>query len=982
MSFYGGPGRGGRDSIDIDFERLFGRGGGNEPPIDFHTPSWLGKIFGFGLALIVVLVLLGIGDGIYTNYLWFGSLGLTSVYVTRITAQIYTFLAFAAVFLLFVSFNVLLARRLHKAPVVTPADAPGIQVPPALARLLWGLAIALQTLIMASAGGGFWDTILKFNNASSFGVSDPFLNKDVGFYVFDLPLLRDLQGWCLWALLLTLVNVAVAYGLTTDFRQLRTSRPAGIHLSILGAGLLGIVAWNYQLSIYELLFSHRGVTAGASYTDVHAQYGAFKVLIAITAAAAILLLGNTMVRTLRLVAGAVGLWFVAQIVAGGIIPAFVQQFQVRPNELNLERPYIQDNIDATRHAFNLDKIDVQDFNVQDQVNQADVQRSQATIKNIRLLDYRPLQTTYNQIQSIRQYYVFPTIVVDRYVIDNQYQQVMLGGRELDTTRLPANAQTWVNLHLQYTHGYGVAMSPVADVTSEGLPNLIVRDLPPQGPVPINRPEIYYGMQTGNWVVVDTSQKEFDYPKGDDNVFSTYQGKSGVQVDSLLKRLAFAWRFGDLNIVISPALNGESQLLFNRRIQTRLGAIAPFLSYDRDPYLVVDGGNLYWLQDAYTTSDRYPYSQPSGNYNYIRNSVKIVVNAYDGSTTYYVADPSDPLVQTYQKIFPALFHPLSDMPAGLRSHIRYPEDMFLAQMSQYRTYHMTDPQVFYNREDVWALPEERFAQGNNQTATSAQQSIEPYYVLMRLPGESRDEFLLLLPFTPSSRSNMISWVVARSDGEDYGKLLNYKLPKDKLIYGPLQIESLIDQNPSISGQLTLWNQQGSHVLRGNLLVIPIGASFLYVEPLYLQAQSSPLPELKRVIVANGNRIAMTETLDDSLKQLFSNAPTSPTEVVSSLPPPSAVSTSPSPSASGATVVTPPAGATTASASSSSRPVPAASVIPNVPPQIAQLTKDANDHYLRAQDALKSGDFEAYGREIKQVQQDLEQLNQLTGNAPST
>jgi uncharacterized protein len=977
LAFYGGPGRGGRDSIDIDFERLFGRGGGGgEPPITFRSPSWIGKVFGFGLALVVLLVLLGIGDGIYTNYLWFESLNLQSVYVTRITAQIYTFLAFGAVFLVFLTGNVVVGRLLRKAPAVTPVEtAPIPQVPPRLVRILWGFAIAVQVLIMASAATGFWEALLKFNNATSFGTADPILNRDVSFYVFQWPVYQDIQSWAFWALLLTLVNVAVAYGLTTDFRRLRTSRAAGIHLSIIGAGLLALIAWNYQLDIPGLLFSHRGVTAGASYTDVHAQYGAFQVLTFITAVAAILLIANTLVRTLWLVAGAVGLWLVALIVAGGVIPAFVQQFQVKPNELNLERPYIQNNIQATRQAFNLDKIDVQDFNVQDQVSQQAVQQAQATIQNIRLLDYRPLQTTYNQIQSIRQYYDFPDIEVDRYNINGDYQQVMLGARELDTTRLSSAAQTWVNLHLQYTHGYGVAMSPVAAVTSEGLPQLIERDLPPQGPLKIDRPEVYYGAQTRNWVIVDTKQQEFDYPQGDQNVFATYQGTSGVLLDSLLKRLAFAWRFGDLNIVISNTLEPNSRILFNRVIQQRLREIAPFLSYDHDPYIVVDGGKLYWLQDAYTITDKYPYSQPIEGFNYIRNSVKIVVDAYDGSTTYYVADPSDPLVQTYEKIFPQLFKPLSDMPAGLRAHIRYPEDMFLAQVDQYRTYHMTDAQVFYNREDVWAVPQERFAQGSGQAGT--QQTIQPYYVLMRLPGEARDEFLLLMPFTPASKPNMISWLVARSDGADYGKMLDYKLPKDKLIYGPLQIESLIDQDTAISSQLSLWNQQGSQVLRGNLLVIPVGQSFLYVEPLYLQAQSSPLPELKRVIVGNGNKIAMTDTLETSLNQIFAGGGTPAPAggaVVSTLPPPSAVQ--PSAGASAA-----PSGAAAASASASAKPAAsaAASPLPNVPPEIASLSKDANDHYTRAQDALKSGDFSTYGQEMKQVQADLQRLGQLSGSS---
>ncbi|HVA25174.1 MAG TPA: UPF0182 family protein, partial [Chloroflexota bacterium] len=488
-------------------------------------------------------------------------------------------------------------------------------------------------------------------------------------------------------------------------------------------------------------------------------------------------------------------------------------------------------------------------------------------------------------------------------------------------------------------------------------------------------EVYYGAQTQNWVIVDTKQQEFDYPQGDQNVFATYKGGHGVMLDSFFKRLAFAWRFGDLNIVISDTLQPNSRILFNRVIQQRLQAIAPFLTYDHDPYVVVDGGKLYWMQDAYTVTDKYPYSQPIEGFNYIRNSVKIVVDAYDGTTTYYVADPTDPLIQTYEKIFPALFRPLSDMPAGLRAHIRYPEDMFLAQIDQYRTYHMTDAQVFYNREDVWAVPQERFAQGAGQAA-GTQQTIQPYYVLMRLPGSTRDEFLLLMPFTPASKPNMISWFVARSDGADYGKLLNYQLPKDKLIYGPLQIESLIDQDTAISSQLSLWNQQGSQVLRGNLLVIPVGQSFLYVEPLYLQSQSSPLPELKRVIVGNGNKIAMTDTLEGSLNQVFAGGVPANGGVVSTLPPPSAVqpsaSAAPSASASGAPVPS-------SSLSASARPSAsaAASPLPNVPPEIASISKDANDHYNRAQDALKSGDFATYGQEMKQVQADLQRLGQLSG-----
>ena len=963
MASYGGPGRE-PNITDLDLARLFGRGG-NGADIELRLPSGAGKLFGLGAALVALVVLLKIGVGIYTDWLWFESLGFAAVYLTRISAQVYTFLAFGTGFLLLLTANLWLARRFHKSSRVTVAGALP-DVPQGLVRAGWGLAIGIQALIMASVAGGFWSSLLRFASASPFGVRDALLQQDVGFYVFRLPVYRELQVWLLWAFVLVLVNVAIAHGLGTDFSRLRTNRAAAIHLSVVGSVLLALVAWNYQLDIYGLLFSTRGVTEGASYTDVHVQYGAYRVLTIVTGLAAVALIGNLFIRKVRLLVGLVGVWLLTLILGGWAIPAFVQQFQVKPNELNLERQYIANNIEATRQAFNLDKVEVQDFNVQDQVTQQDAARDQATIKNIRLLDYRPLQTTYNQIQSIRQYYDFPDIDVDRYTLNGEYQQVILGVRELDTSRLSPQAQTWVNLHLQYTHGYGVAMSPVAQVTAEGLPVLLEQDLPPKGVLSIARPEVYYGTQTKNWVIVNTKQQEFDFPQGDQNVFSTYAGSSGVKLDNLAKRLAFAWRFADLNIVITNSLTADSKILFNRLISERLAAVAPFLTYDRDPYLVVDGGRMYWIQDAYTTTSDYPYSQATNGFNYIRNAVKVVIDAYDGSMSFYLADASDPLILTYQKIFPELFRPIADMPSGLRAHVRYPEDMFQVQAEMYQTYHMTDPQVLYNREDLWARPLERGAQSTNTTGT-ALQAIQPYYVLMRLPGETQTEFLLLLPFTPATKSNMISWLGARSDGTNYGKLLDYRLPKDKLIYGPQQIESRIDQDPTISGQLTLWNQQGSQVIRGNLLAIPVGQSFLFVEPLYLQSQSSPLPELKRVIVANGNRIAMAETLDLALSQVFSGTATTPGGVVSTLPPPSEQpATTPRPAAP-----VPSVAGTPATSPAGLQP------LPNVPPAITDLAREANDHSIRAQEALRTGNFTLYAQEITAVQQDLQRLAQLSG-----
>lgn len=946
------------------FHDIFGRHRARELTSP-HTHSRLSRVLGIGIGLVACLTLLRVVVGIYTDWLWFDSLGYAGVYVTRMTVQIGTFVGFGLAFAVLLTGNVWLAGHIRARTLVTSMD-DARDLPVGLLRLGWGLAIGVQALVMASIAGGFWASLLRFSNATDFGVADPILQRDASFYVFQLPVYREIQVWLLWAFLLVMVNVALAYALNGNVARLRPEHAVGVHLSVLGGAVLALVAWHYQLDIFGLLFSHRGVTEGASYTDVHAQYGAYQVMTFVSALAAVALIANAFVRRLWLWIAPAALWTFALLVGVWIIPAFVQQFRVKPNELSFEGQYIANNIAATRQAFNLGNVDVQDIHVQDQATQQDVAADQTTVRNIRLLDYRPLQTTYNQIQSIRQYYTFPDIDVDRYTLDGQYQQVILGARELDPARLASQAKTWVNLHLQYTHGYGLAMSPVADVSSEGLPILLERDLPPQGVLKIDRPEIYYGNRTSNWVIVDTRQQEFDFPQGDQNVFNSYAGSTSVGVGSLGRRLAFAWRFADLNIAISNSLTADSKILFYRTLQERLQAIAPFLRYDRDPYLVVDSGRLFWIQDAYTTSNDYPYSQSLDGVNYIRNSVKIIIDAYHGTTTFYVADAADPIIRTYGRIFPELFRPIDDMPAGLRAHVRYPEDLFLDQMEMYQTYHMTEPQVFYNREDMWALPEERFAQTSSAPAAAEQAraiqlaepssapTMQPYYVLMRLPGEAQNEFLLLLPFTPSTKSNMISWVVARSDGAQYGKLLAYRLPKDKLIYGPMQIQSRIDQDPTISGQLTLWNQQGSQVLRGNMLVIPIGQSFLFVEPLYLQSQSSPLPELKRVIVANGDRIAMAETLDQALNQVFASAP-APAPASASAAQPAAPSPAPAVPAAG----------------------PSLQPLPNVPGQITALAADANQHYARAQDAWKAGDFVAYGQELAAVQRDLQQLAQLSG-----
>jgi uncharacterized membrane protein (UPF0182 family) len=624
------------------------------------------------------------------------------------------------------------------------------------------------------------------------------------------------------------------------------------------------------------------------------------------------------------------------LLLGALYPSFVQNVEVRPNELARETPYIEANIRATLQAYGLSEVQEMFPPAEEAVTSAEVRASPQTVNNIRLWDPRPLLDTYNQIQTIRPYYEFADVDIDRYVINGQYRQVMLGARELVQSKLPAQAQTWVNQKLVYTHGYGIAMSAVNSVSPEGLPQFFVKDVPPSGEIPIDRPEVYYGERdrSGQYVVVRTAAPEFDYPLGDDNAQTTYRGDSGIQLNSAWRRLAYAWQFHDGNLLLNSDLRPDSQILYRRNVRERINTLAPFLRLDSDPYIVVTEGRLVWIVDAYTHSNRYPYAQPypqtepGRRFNYVRNSVKATVDAYDGSTTFYVADPTDPILRTYAAIFPDLFRPLDAMPPGLRAHVRYPEDLFRWQAGMYLLYHMQNPTVFYNREDVWSIPLERF--GDNR------QAVAPYYTIMRLPGEPREEFLLMLPLAPANRDNMIAWLAARSDAPNYGKLLVYKYPKDKLVYGPFQVETRIDQDPGIAAQLTLWNQSGTRVIRGNLLVIPIGNANLYVEPIYLQAAQGPLPELKRVVVATGNRIAMEPTLEAALVRLFEGAPVAPL---------------------------PAAG-------------PAAPSQPAAPAQAATLARSAQTHYAAAQEALRAGDWARYGEELRALEADLRRLVDLT------
>jgi uncharacterized membrane protein (UPF0182 family) len=912
----------------------------------------------------VMVILFFAGVDLYTDLTWFRTLGVTSVLWKRIAAEWLLFLIAWVVSTLVLGANWWMARRLAgggqmTVPWLRPqrsqyqisAEPTTRVVAARVADTLLAIVAVVLGLFFALPARGMWLTVLKSLNATPFGQADPILGRDLSFYIFHLPWLRFLQGWLLWLALLSLAGAALVYIASASAEQLaskirvvgaprswlRLSSGAERHLLVLGAIALGLFAWGYQLNIPDLLYSTSGAAFGAGYTDVHARLPVMHLLTAIAVLGAVILLANLFVRVRWLPYVVLGAWLLVALVGGNIYPSVVQRLSVVPNELNREREYIAHTIEFSRAAFGLDKIVEADFDVTEETQPLDLEANESTIKNIRLWDYRPLLRTYGQLQEIRLYYAFVDVDVDRYWLADDYRQVTLVAREIAYDELPETAQTWVNRHLVYTHGSGVVLSPVNEVVEEGLPNLWVRDIPPQSRYPelaITRPEIYFGELTDDYVIAKTKQPELDYPSGDQNVYTTYAGTGGVVLDSPLKRLAYALRLGDSQVLLSGSITPESRLLWQRAIDQRVQAVAPFLRYDPDPYLVIVDGRLVWLLDAYTVTDSYPYSEPIGTsfgqINYIRNSVKVAMDAYDGTLAFYLIDPSDPLAATYASIFPDLFRPGAEMDPELVAHWRYPEGMFRIQAAKFQIFHMTDPQVFYNQEDLWNWAEE--------VVTGERMLIEPYYVNMRLPGEADPEFVLMMPYTPSTKQNMVAWLYARNDGENYGELGVYKFPKQRLVYGPMQVESRIDQDPQISQQLSLWNQRGSQVIRGNLLVIPVDQAILYVEPIYLQAEASQLPELRRVIVAYGNHIAMEETLAQGLARVMGGGRTTEVTTEPGIEEPSGPATTP----------------------------------PQVEGNIADLIRQADAHYQAAQSCLQTGDWTCYGEEMDALEHVLESL----------
>ncbi|MBN1614469.1 MAG: UPF0182 family protein [Deltaproteobacteria bacterium] len=827
-----------------------------------------GVILFFGLFVLLILSWKIIY--LVTDWFWFLETGYESLFVKTLATQIIMALIFGIGFFFFFWGNLYLALRLSSLPVNTgiqggfplpfgiAPDRP-LKEPILAASLIFSFFAALQ-------GATHWEAYLRFVHASPFGTTDPLFGKDIGFYVFQFPFLKALYGWLLSSSIVVTAGTGMIYLLRRSFlfippRRLFVSPSAKTHLLVLVTALFFLGAFGFWLELNEVLFAKRGVVFGPGYTEVTTQIWVLKTLVGLAAVCGAALAAFIFGLNWRFPAVAVLLLLTVMIVGRGIYPNFVQKFKVVPNEIVLEKPYLERNIKYTRLAYKLNDIDDREFPAEATLTRRDLERNQLTVKNIRLWDHVPLLSTYSQLQEIRTYYRFMDVDNDRYLVNGEYRQVMLSPRELSYPSLPS--RTWVNEHLIYTHGYGIVMGPVNRISPEGLPEFFIKDIPPASTadIGVSRPEIYFGEASNEYVFVRTKRPEFDYPVGEKNVYTRYEGKGGVPL-SFLRKLLFAARFGALTIMLSDDIVAESRVMYYRDIRDRVGRIAPFMRLDGDPYLVLSPeGRLLWFLDGYTTTARFPYSEPTaGIGNYIRNSMKAVVDAYDGSVDLYISDPDDPILRTYARIFPGIFKPLAEMPEDIRGHIRYPPGMLAIQARMYRAYHMQDPQVFYNKEDLWSIP-------GKATGHGSEQEMEPYYTVMKIPGEAKEEFILLLPFTPRNKDNMSAWMAARCDMPHYGKVIVYNFPKQKLIYGPRQIEARIDQDTEISKQLSLWNQGGSQVIRGSLLAIPIESSILYVESLYLAAEKGRLPELKRVIVAFGNAIAMEDNLDLSLQRIF-------------------------------------------------------------------------------------------------------------------
>ena len=872
------------------------------------------------------------------EWLWFQALGYERVFTTRLVAEAVLGVGVGGLVFAFLYVNLRIAQRgLVPNPLVVQVSsgAPAVDVTRLLRRLALPAALGLALLFGLGAAGG-WLGVLQFLHRTPFGVTDPVFGRDVGYYVFTVPVIAGVIGLCTAVTTLTLLATGALYVLRRDIivfrRQVTVEASARLHLAGLVALLFLLVALRaYFVRLPGLLYSTTGPLVGASYADLHAQLAGLRLAgLAAVAGAALVLWAARSHRLARNTLLAVGLYFGVSLLGVALYPTLVQKLVVAPNELVKETPQLASHIAATRRAWGLDSVVTRDLTGEAGLTERDIQANRPTIDNVRLWDRDPLLQTFGQLQEIRTYYDFVSVDDDRYWIDGQYRQVLLSPRELNPASLPT--RTFINERLTFTHGMGLTLGPVNQVTPEGLPVLFIKDLPPASSVSlrVTRPELYFGELTDSWVFARTHQREFDYPSGDENIFTSYEGTGGVRVGSFLRRLVLATYLGSLKVLLSSDITSDSRAMYFRNIRVRARTALPFLSFDGDPYLVVsDSGRLRWILDAYTATSRYPYAQPlDDGTNYMRNSVKVVIDAFDGTVTAYLADPRDPLVLTLAKVFPGIFQPLDAMPRDLRAHLRYPEDLFRVQTDLYATYHMAEPDVFYHREDQWQKP----------VLSRPGERPDPFlrHIVMRLPEERQAEYILMVPFTPRGKDNLASWMVARNDGENYGRLVLYRLPKQSLVYGPTQIVNRINQDTDISRQISLWDQRGSEVIRGNLLVIPIEESLIYVQPLYLRAEGGRIPEMKRVVVAYQNQVVMEETLEAGLARLFGGA------------------------------VGPAAAA--AAPTGAARPGDG---------RAADLARQAAELYQRAVEAQRSGDWARYGEELSRLGEVLRQLQTVLG-----
>lgn len=889
---------------------------------------------------IVLFLLLGVipaSAGFLTDWFWFQEIGYQVVFSKMLAASNVLFVVSAALAFgfLYLNFNIARGGR-SLLPVMYQVNPglPPVDISGGLRRIPLVLAFA-AAIMFGFIGSSQAMGVLQFINRVPFGATDPVFGRDIGWFVFVLPQISVWLGVLRTLVVMSLLGSLLLYLFRGMFHvrpRARIDDPAAKHIAILLAAFFVTSALQtWFVRIPSLVYSETGPLVGASYTDLHARYPAMHLTaIAALLAAAMVIYGLLRRKLAFYSVIAVVSYLVFSVVVGGLFPAAMQRFVVAPTELTKETPQLQRYITATRRAWDLDSVETRDLNGIGNLTLDDIRSNAATIQNVRLWDREPLLQTFGQLQEIRTYYDFVNVDDDRYMVDGRYRQVMLAPRELNSASLPT--RSFINQHLTFTHGMGLTLGPVNEVTSEGLPVLFVKDLPPAstGSLKVARPQIYFGELTDEHVFVNTRQPEFDYPSGDANISTRYTGKGGVPVGNILKRALFAIRFGALNVLLSGDIGADSRVMYNRQIRDRVSRALPFLTLDEDPYMVIaDDGKLKWIVDGYTSTSRYPYSYRMDNdMTYMRNSVKVVIDAYDGSLDSYIADASDPMIRMYAKTFPGILHPLSAMPANLRAHMRYPHDLFRVQSTLYTIFHMNNPTTFYNREDQWQLP-----MLDNQRESSDRFT---RHLIMRLPEEKSEEYIYMAPFTPRGKDNLAAWMVARNDGDHYGRLRVYRFPKQSLIYGPKQIMSRINQDTEISRQLTLWDQRGSEVLRGELLVIPINEALLYVQPIYLRAENGKIPELKRVVVAFQNRVVMDETLDIALARIFGGN--------AGLPP-------------------------RARTDSSAAPTPVES--PSV--ETSPLLQQARDHYDRAISAQKSGDWATYGEEIRKLGDVLKQLN---------